>query len=202
MAQISGHSDAAEPVGHAARLVRLVAVVASAACLPATAFSADICKAVALRDVAAIENPESLIPRGDYDEAITHYNIDKQTKMASLCSHGGYCYPTHVSINGQEQETLRPVNCKVAAKDSEHGEQVSYAVDVDRTRNSAAALRMDDVGNRFLELGLCSACAGNVAAFYVRKPNSACGRLAKRALEGNPVAVGKLRDNPRYCQFP
>lgn len=94
------------------------------------------------------------------------------------------------------------MNCKVGAKDSEDNEQVSYAVDVDRTRNSAAALRADDVGNRFLELGLCSACASNVAAFYIREPNSACGRLAKQALEGNPVAVGKLRDNPGYCRFP
>jgi len=202
MAQASGHSDAAKSVGHAAWLVRLVAVIASAACLPATAFSADICKAVALRDVAAIENPESVIPRGSYDEAITYYNINKQTKMTSFCSHGGYCYPTPVFVNGQKQETLRLVNCKVGAKDSEDDEQVSYAVDVDRTRNFAAALRADDVDNRFLELGLCSACAGSVAAFYIRKPNSACGRLAKQALEGNPVAVGKLKDDPGYCQFP
>lgn len=71
MAQTFGHSDAAKSVGGAARLVRLAAVIASAACLPATASSADICKAVALRDVAAIENPESVIPRGSYDEAVT-----------------------------------------------------------------------------------------------------------------------------------
>lgn len=32
------------------------------------------------------------------------------------------------------------------------------------------------------------------SAFYIREPNSACGRLAKQALEGNPVVVGKLGD--------
>lgn len=202
MVKIFGHPDTARSVEHAAWLVRLVAVLASAACLPATAFSADICKAVALRNVAAIENPESVIPRGSYDEAITQYNVNKQTRMASFCSHGGYCYPTHVFVNGQKQEMLRLVNCKVGAKDSEDDEQISYAVNVDRTRNSATALRADDVDNRLLELGLCSACASNVAAFYIRKPNSACGRLAKQALEGNPVAVGKLRDDVVCSHFP
>lgn len=202
MARAFGSSAIVKSIRHAAWLVRFVAVLTSAACLPATAFAADICKAVALRDVAAIENPESVIPRGSYDEAITYYNINKQTKMTSFCSHGGYCYPTHMFVNGQKQETLRLVNCKVGAKDSEDDEQISYAVDVDRTRNSVAALRADDVGNRFLELGLCSACASNVAAFYIRKPNSTCGRLAKQALEGNPVAVGKLRDDMVCFQFP
>jgi hypothetical protein len=152
--------------------------------------------------VAAIESPDSVIPRGDYDEAITQYNVNKQTKMTSFCSHGGYCYPTHVFINGQKQEALRLVNCKVGVKAFEDADEISYEVDVDRARNSAATLRADDVENRFLEMGLCSACANNIAAFYVRKPNSTCGRLAKQALEGNPVAVAKLRDDPGYCQFP
>lgn len=104
MAQPSGQSDAAKLVGGAAWLVRLAAVLASAASFPATASSADICKAVALRDVAAIENPEAVISRGSYDEAITYYNVNKQTKMTSFCSHGGYCYPTHVFVNGQNRK--------------------------------------------------------------------------------------------------
>ena len=202
MAQNFGHSQVARSVGYTARLVRLVAVLASATCLPAVAFSAEICKAVALRNVTAIEDTESVISRGSYDEAITQYRVNKQTKMTSLCSHGGLCYPTHVFVHGQRQQTLRLVNCKVGARTWEDDEQVSYAVDVDRTRNSASALRADDVENRFLKLDLCSACANNVAAFYIRRPNSTCGRLAKQALEGNPVAVGKLRDDMVCSQFP
>jgi hypothetical protein len=53
-------------------------------------------------------------------------------------------------------------------------------------------LRLDDLDNKFLEMGVCSACAGNVAMFYVKKPTSPCARLAKQALEGNPVATDKL----------
>ena len=59
------------------------------------AWSADLCKAVALRDVAAVEAPNSVLPRGSYDDAVTQYRVNKQTGMTTFCSHGGYCYPTH-----------------------------------------------------------------------------------------------------------
>ena len=183
------------------RNARAAALAMVATCMSASAFANDICRAVALRDVAAIQAPDSIIPRGGYDDAITQYNVNKQTKMTSFCSHGGYCYPTHVYINGQKQEALRLVNCKVGARASESAEEVSYAVDVDRVRNSAATLRENDVSQRFLDMGLCSACASNVTAFYVRKPASACGRLAKQALEGNPAAASKLREDPDYCRY-
>lgn len=176
----------------------LAAVVAF---LPSATLANDICRAVALRDVASIEAPDSVIPLGGYDDAITQYNVNKQTRTTTFCSHGGYCYPTHVYINGQKQEALRLVNCKVGTKAFEDAEQVSYSVDVDRSRNSASTLRESDVSQRFLDMGLCSACASNVTAFYVRKPTSACGRLARQALEGNPAAADKLKDDPSYCHY-
>lgn len=185
------------------RRLHAIAIILAAvvAFLPSVALANDICRAVALRDVAAIQAPDSVISRGGYDNAITQYNVNKQTKMASFCSHGGYCYPTHVYINGQKQEALRLVNCKVGVKAFEDAEEVSYAVDIDRARNSAATLRESDVSQRLLDMGLCSACASNVTAFYVRKPNSACGRLAKQALEGNPAAADKLKEDPSYCHY-
>ena len=181
--------------------VQTAVLAAAVAYLPSVALANDICRAVALRDVAAIEAPDSVIPRGDYDDAITQYNINKQTKTTTFCSHGGYCYPTHVYINGQKQEALRLVNCKVGIKAFEDAEQVTYSVDVDRSRNSAATLRESDVSQKLLDMGLCSACASNVTAFYVRKPTSACGRLARQALEGNPAAADKLREDPSYCHY-
>lgn len=168
---------------------------------PKVAFSANICRALALRDVAAIESSDSVISQGGYDEAITQYNVNKQTKMASFCSHGGYCYPTHVYVNGQKQEALRLVNCKVGVKDSEDSEQTYYSIDVVRSKNSAAVLRASDLEDKFREMGLCSACAGNVASYYVSEPNSECGKLAKQALEGSSTAANKLRDFPSYCEF-
>jgi hypothetical protein len=165
------------------------------------AWSADLCKAVALRDVAAVEAPDSVLPRGSYDDAVTQYRVDKQTGMTTFCSHGGYCYPTHVRVNGQKVEALRLINCKIGSRNYEDKDEVSYSLDVVRSKNTAAELRLDDLDNKFLEMGLCTACAANVAMFYVKQPASPCARLAKQALEGNPVATDKLRDFPDYCKW-
>ena len=54
---------------------------------------------------------------------------------------------------------------------------------------------------KFLEMGACNACADNIAQYYTRKPNSACGKLAKKALEGNPDAIRQLVEFPDYCQW-
>jgi hypothetical protein len=165
------------------------------------AWSADLCKAIALRDVAAIEAPDSVLPRDSYDYAVTQYRVNKQTGMTTFCSHGGYCYPTHVRVNGQKVEALRLVNCKIGERYEEDKDEVYYSVNIVRSKNTAADLRLDDLDNKFLEMGLCSACAGNVAMFYVKKPTSPCARLARQALEGNPMATDKLRDFPDYCKW-
>lgn len=164
------------------------------------ASAADLCKAVALRDVAAVESPDDILPRGAYDDAITQYRVDKITGMTTFCSHGGYCYPTQVRINGEKVQALRLVNCEVGAKTGELGNEVYYDVEVVRSKNSPEALRLNDLDNRFLEMGLCSACAGSVAWFYVNKPTSRCAKLAKDALEGNPVAEQELLNSPEYCR--
>ncbi|MBV5308902.1 hypothetical protein [Chromatium okenii] len=52
---------------------------------------------------------------------------------------------------------------------------------------------------KFSDMGLCNACADNVAQYYTEKPNSKCGKLAKQALEGNPTSIEKLQSFPSYC---
>lgn len=54
---------------------------------------------------------------------------------------------------------------------------------------------------RFLDMGLCSACADNVAQYYTRQPDSKCGKLAKQALEGNLDAIDELQSFPDYCTW-
>lgn len=54
---------------------------------------------------------------------------------------------------------------------------------------------------KFEEMGLCSACADNVAQNYTKKPSSKCGKLAKQALEGNPNAIEELQSFPSYCAW-
>ncbi len=51
----------------------------------------------------------------------------------------------------------------------------------------------------FSSMGLCSACADNVANHYVETPDSRCGQLARKAIEGQPHAIDTLKTFPDYC---
>ncbi|WP_230656892.1 hypothetical protein [Psychrobacter sp. I-STPA10] len=56
--------------------------------------------------------------------------------------------------------------------------------------------------NRFYwDMNLSSAFSSNVADYYVHKPESQCGQLAKQALEGNPRAIAELQKQPDYCTW-
>ena len=158
--------------------------------------AADICKGVALRDVPAVENPESILHRGEYDTAITQYRVRKRDGFAVVCSHGGYCYPANA---------IKLTNCVVGAKsDYNDDEATFFPVDVIRSKVPKALLRYDDLDNRLLEMGLCSACAGNAATLYLEKPHSQCAQVVRRALEGDPDAAKALQNEgyDRFCPFP
>ena len=143
---------------------RRLTVLLLLAATPAS--GSDICQAIALRDVQAIEVPDAKLKKGERDEAVTQYRINKKTGEATLCSHGGACFPVAVTENGQRVEALRLTNCKVGAKDPfDDPDETFYSLDVIRSKVPAAALRVDDVDNKLLDMGLCSACASNVARF-------------------------------------
>jgi hypothetical protein len=68
-----------------------------------------------------------------------------------------------------------------------------------RTKANAGDVRYSDIEDTLLNMGLCNACAGNAAAWYVYRPSSSTGQLVKAALEGNPLAKQKLQgDVPNY----
>jgi hypothetical protein len=68
------------------------------------------------QDVRAIEAPQAIIKRGEYDGSITQYRVDKKTGETSFCSHGGYCFPTHVMQRGKKIEALRLTNCTIGKR--------------------------------------------------------------------------------------
>lgn len=72
---------------------------------------------------------------------------------------------------------------------------------IGKTGRSEAGQSYGHSRQKFSEMGLCSACADNVAQYYTKKPASPCGTLAKRALEGNPQAIKELQAFPSYCQW-
>jgi hypothetical protein len=60
--------------------------------------------------------------------------------------------------------------------------------------------RFGSAKEKFLQMGACSACADNIADYYANHPNSPCGKLAKKALEGHSDAIKKLVAFPDYCR--
>jgi hypothetical protein len=169
----------------------------------AAANAADICNAVALMDIPEATTGYGL-KKGEIDDAVTQYNVDKNGD-GQFCSHGGGCYPRYIIINGQKVEALRLTNCKIgAAEPSTAGlpddGTVTYDIDVDRSKNSAADLKSDDVDNALLNLGMCGACAGNAAYLYIHNPASKCGSTVADALSGDKTAINTLQNDPDYCQ--
>jgi hypothetical protein len=165
--------------------------------------AADICTAVALRDVPAIEDSSSMLKKGQFDTAITQYRVNKRTGETSFCSHGGYCYPIRIQVGGGLLEALKLTNCQVADNRPpfDEGEYLDYEVEPIRTKVPPALLRYDDLDNKLLAMGLCSACADNVTQYYLKQPNSQCAKLTRSALEGNPEATQALQEFPPYCKW-
>jgi hypothetical protein len=160
---------------------------------------ANNCSAIALRDAPALEDPATKIVQGSKLDFITQYLVNKFTGETYLCSHGGFCYHTRVQVNDVSYQALRLTNCTIDGKDQ--GDFFDYGLIQERSSIPPAELRYDDVDGRLRELGLCSACADNVARFLTEKPRSRCGILAQQALEGNQEALGTLSQQPNYCQF-
>lgn len=167
-------------------------LLAAAILTACPAHAEDSCKALVLRDVAAVENPTSFLKRGSYYDVITQYRVNRKTGLAIFCSHGGYCYPA---------KAMRLTNCKVGkAEPTDNSDaDIYYDVDIIRSKWSPADLRLEDLTNKLIEMGLCNACAQNVAHLYFAKPSSKCALLTKKAVEGDQVALSKLADFPNYC---
>lgn len=167
-----------------------------------TAQAMDLCKAAVLVDVPSFGSPSSIVFRkGETMDAITQYNVEKATGETSFCAHGGSCCPTHVTLNGKKVEALKLLNCTIGSVAWEDEDTISRSVNVDRENNSAADLRRYDLENKLLEMGLCTACADNVATYFMTKPDSHCARLARKALQGNTNAVQQLVAFPDDCKW-
>jgi len=194
-------------LGRLATLICGIAVLSAST--PCRSAAADICNAVALTDVPDWGDGDprdasgSVLKKGQIDEAVSQYRINKTTREAIFCSHGGDCYPRYVTVNGHKVEALRLTNCKIGAREPDIAgvmdEDEFYDVDVDRSRNSPSALREDDIDNALLNLGMCSACAGNAADIYIKSPQSRCGSAVARALAGDKGAIVALQSDPSYC---
>lgn len=161
-----------------------------------SAEAADHCRATVLQNVHPMEYESETVRRGETVEAVTQLTRDRRTGRTYYCSHGGYCLPTHVMIAGRRVPALRLLNCRIdMAHAAGDANETTYETVMDSRRNSAATLRLDDVDNQLLDLGMCSACAGYAAYAYVHRPNSPCGVLVRQALAGDRAARRRLMDD-------
>ena len=99
---------------------------------------------------------------------------------------------------------MKLTNCSI---DRQHpkvdADMVFYELLPDRAKIGRQVMRESDVADQLMRMGLCRACAQSVAALYVYKPTTPCGKLARSALEGDPDALAILaREKPGpKCQY-
>jgi hypothetical protein len=152
--------------------------------LPCAALAeVNLCKAMAIKEIHAEEDSATILKKGDIDYAITQYRVNKRTKNAVFCSHGGNCYSA---------KNLKLINCNVGEKfanQSPSDEDIFYSVDLDRKNNSAKELKRHDVSVALDKIGLGGAMGDAAMEYYINKPESKCGLLAKKALNGDQSAI-------------
>ena len=156
----------------------------------------DLCRAKVLRDVSPVSGGAYVVPKGGNLTAFNHYSFD-EFGNGMFCTHGGGCYPEYVTVEGQGRvRALELTNCKIVRRND------GYYTEVDRSRNSAADLRFNDIEDQLIAIGMGLAPADNAARHYVQNPDGSCGRLVKRALEGNPDARRRLAAGPpQFCAY-
>jgi hypothetical protein len=173
------------------------------------AIAADSCDAVALMNVPDWGDGDpadargNVLNKGEVDDVITEYLVNKKTGNAVFCSHGGYCYPRYLTVDGQRVEALRLDNCKIGAVETGFtgvgDDNITYDVEIDRSKASASTLKYDDLDNALLALGMCNSCADNAADIYLKHPQSRCGATVAEALAGDKRAIAELQAGPDYC---
>jgi len=174
-----------------------LAVATLIAFLSTAARAADSCTATALVNIPA-GGMGYHAKKGEKIDAVTE--LVKSEGRTYYCSHGGGCLAAYVRVGEKNVKAIRLDNCYVdLAHPHADTDEIVYYVEIDRRRNSAATLRYDDIDNEFLAMGLAPPFAATAALAYIRRPTSACGRLARMALEGSPDARRRINSNKNAC---
>lgn len=145
-------------------IVRTILVLFTFLNFALPAFAEYWCKAQAIRNTHYNESPGTLIKKGQIVSFTSDYGVD-------LCQHGGWCV---------KRKDLKLIDC-------------DYHLNPIRSKADPKNVRHSDIEDTLLSFGLCSACADNAAAWYIRRPSSPTAKLVRSALEGNPIAKQKLQ---------
>lgn len=178
-------------------LTRLFTIVFFAS-VSTTAYAFDsLCEGVATKDAritAGYENFGFMAPlkKGKHVGVITRYLVSKKSGKAVFCSHSGSCVPA---------VALKLLNCRIDLRSpvDEDEYTIDYALILLRDKVDPETLRAYDIEEKLRSYGMCNACAPWAVEKYMKQPNSKCGKLVRRALEGSPDAQKKLSDDNGPC---
>jgi hypothetical protein len=136
-----------------------------------------------------------------YDNPNYSDNMEALAKKASLP--GGYYTRYHEDlVKALCQGDLKEVNSLIDNGDVSAHDTTRIKQALTETPPRTDAGRSYGYSKqKFIAMGLCMACADNAAQWYVQRPTSRCGMLAKHALEGDPDAVKELQTFPSYCTW-
>jgi hypothetical protein len=166
--------------------------IASAIPSPVKGVSPRLCAAVRYGNPNYADNMRALAKKAHLPD--DYYNRYHEDLVKSLCQG-----------NAKEVNSLID-NGDVSAGDAARIKQALTEASAPLTETSIST--RSDAGRsygyskqKFIDMGLCMACADNVAQWYVQRPTSRCGMLAKHALEGDPDAGKELQTFPSYCTW-
>jgi hypothetical protein len=165
----------------------LIAGCAVSLVLPAAAFSDVTCKSLVYGSAKYLQNMDELARQAKLPDAA--WDRNHEMAVSYLCS-------------GQLEDVDQLVQSRVVPA----GEAERIGAALGKVYRSKQSGEIDKdyaaVKAEFIQMGLCNACADNVAQHYLKKPGSDCARLAKRALAGDSRAIDELATAfPDFCQW-
>jgi hypothetical protein len=161
------------------KLKYVVCLLATAFCLCRGPSQADpyVCEGVALRDAHA-QKLTAAIHQGARVVGVVRYEVDTKTGEDWYCAPGN-CYQAHLIVDGAKVEAIHLANCRVGGlmilQDPETPIK-EYTMELLAAGDPFKALSFHDVDMRVSRMGLCASCADNARDFYMRDPQSRCGR--------------------------
>jgi hypothetical protein len=157
--------------------------MATATTPPVKGVSPRLCAAVSYDNPKYADNMEALAKKANLPDG--YYSRYHEDLVKALC-----------------QGNLKVVNSLIDNGDVSADESARIRQALTETPPRSDAGRSYGFSKqKFIAMGLCMACADNVAQWYVQRPTSRCGMLAKHALEGDPDAVKELQPFPSYCTW-
>ena len=145
-----------------------------------TAFTAVTCSDIRSEkgnDIAKMDQlgKDAGLPDGGY---VNRYHQDVIEWLCQIHSWIDQGY-----VTASDVEALKNTLGAFSEKRSESGRRFGYSKD------------------KFISMGLCNACADNIAMYYTKQPDSKCSKLAMNALAGDPQAIAELQSYPAFCQW-